>query len=98
MFYKMVGMDTPDIQLPEGLYDLDRVKYYKSYIKNMKRAIDNGANVTGYFAWSLVDNFEWLLGYTSRFGIVYIDRNNNLKRIPKMSAYWFKQMIRKRKV
>ncbi|MBA0793549.1 hypothetical protein Gohar_017948 [Gossypium harknessii] len=53
--------------------------------------MDDGANVSGYFAWSVHDNFEWLLGYTSRFGSVYVD-HNDLKRHSKLSAYWFKQM------
>ncbi|XP_023552080.1 beta-glucosidase 44-like isoform X2 [Cucurbita pepo subsp. pepo] len=91
------GMDTSDIPLPKGLNDTERIHYYKTYLQNMKKAIDNGANVTGYFAWSLLDNFEWLSGYTSRFGIIYVDYKDNLKRIPKMSAYWFKQMIQKKK-
>lgn len=91
----MTGMDTPDIPLPKGLNDTTRIHYYKAYLKNMKKAINNGVNVTGYFAWSLVDNFEWQSGYTSRFGIIYIDYNDNLRRIPKMSAYWFKKMIKK---
>lgn len=93
----MTGMDTPDIPLPEGLNDTTRIHYYKTYLQNMKKAINKGANVTGYFAWSLVDNFEWLSGYTSRFGIIYVDYKDNLKRIPKMSAYWFKQIIQKKK-
>ncbi|XP_050943160.1 beta-glucosidase 43-like isoform X3 [Cucumis melo] len=89
------GMDTSDIPLPEGLNDRERINYYKTYLQNMKKAIDDGANVSGYFAWSLLDNFEWLSGYTSRFGIIYVDYKHNLNRIPKMSAYWFKQMIHK---
>ncbi|XP_023529058.1 beta-glucosidase 44-like [Cucurbita pepo subsp. pepo] len=91
------GRDTPDIQLPEALFDLERIEYFKTYLQNMKRAIDKGANVTGYFAWSLLDNFEWLSGYTSRFGIVYVDYKNDLKRYPKMSAHWFKQMLERKK-
>lgn len=88
-------MDTGDIPLPEGLNDTARIHYYKTYLQNMKKAIDEGANVRGYFAWSLLDNFEWLSGYTSRFGIIYVDYTHNLTRIPKMSAYWFNQIIQK---
>lgn len=93
---KSTGRDTPDIQLPEALFDLERIEYFKLYIQSMKRAIDDGANVSGYFAWSLLDNFEWLSGYTSRFGIVYVDYKNGLKRYPKMSAHWFKQMLQRK--
>ncbi|CAN6454492.1 unnamed protein product [Victoria cruziana] len=89
------GMDQPgNITLPAGLHDTTRINYYKSYLTELKKAIDNGANVIGYFAWSLLDNFEWRLGYTSRFGLVYVDYPN-LKRYPKMSAYWFKEMLRR---
>ncbi|KAI6685547.1 hypothetical protein NL676_031460 [Syzygium grande] len=49
----------------------------------------------GYFAWSLLDNFEWGSSYTVRFGINYVDYQNGLKRIPKRSAYWFKSFLKK---
>ncbi|XVF71475.1 hypothetical protein PTKIN_Ptkin12aG0040500 [Pterospermum kingtungense] len=90
------GMDDPgNVTLPNGLKDTTRIKFYKDYLTQLKKAIDEGANVTGYFAWSLLDNFEWLLGYTSRFGIVYVDYKT-LRRYPKMSAYWFKQLLEKK--
>jgi beta-glucosidase len=54
-----------------------------------------GVNIKGYFAWSLLDNFEWNLGYTVRFGINYVDYNNGLKRHPKLSAHWFKNFLKK---
>ncbi|XP_050212161.1 beta-glucosidase 44-like [Mercurialis annua] len=89
------GMDDPgNVTLPKGLHDTNRINYYKGYITQLKKAVDDGANVVGYFAWSLLDNFEWRLGYTSRFGMVYVDFSN-LKRYPKMSAYWFKQMLQR---
>ncbi|PKI68419.1 hypothetical protein CRG98_011216 [Punica granatum] len=98
VFISENGMDDAgNLTLPKGLHDTMRINYYRSYLKELKGAIDNGANVTGYFAWSLVDNFEWLLGYTSRFGIVYID-NRDLSRHPKMSAYWFKKLLEKKNV
>lgn len=89
------GMDQPgNVTLPGALIDTARVDYYRGYLAEVKRAIDDGANVIGYFAWSLLDNFEWRIGYTSRFGMVFIDFDT-LKRIPKMSAYWFKKLLRK---
>uniref|UniRef100_A0A803LD81 Uncharacterized protein n=1 Tax=Chenopodium quinoa TaxID=63459 RepID=A0A803LD81_CHEQI len=88
-------MDDPgNVTLPKGLHDTKRIHYYRSYLLALKKAIDEGANVVGYFAWSLVDNFEWRLGYTSRFGIVYVDYKD-LKRYPKMSAYWFKNLLQR---
>ncbi|KAJ1697889.1 hypothetical protein LUZ63_006401 [Rhynchospora breviuscula] len=87
------GMDYPgNVTLKEGVHDTKRVNYYSSYISELKRAIDDSANVIGYFAWSLLDNFEWKLGYTSRFGLVYVDFKT-LKRYPKMSAYWFQKTL-----
>ncbi|MBA0755458.1 hypothetical protein Gogos_020346 [Gossypium gossypioides] len=89
-------MDDPgNLTFPESLYDSNRVNFYRSYLKELKKAMDDGANVSGYFAWSILDNFEWLLGYTSRFGLVYVN-HNDLKRYPKLSAYWFKQMLERK--
>ena len=76
--------------------DLDRIAFFKGYLTEIKNAIDKGVNVKGYFIWSLMDNFEWALGYDKRFGIVYIDEN--LKRIPKASAYWYSHVIEKSRV
>lgn len=55
----------------------------------------NNVNVKGYFSWSLMDNFEWSAGFTNRFGNIFIDFKDNLKRHPKFSAYWFKFILRK---
>ena len=49
----------------------------------------------GYFAWSLLDNFEWASGYTVRFGINFVDYNDGLKRYPKSSAHWFTDFLKK---
>ncbi|KAJ8640566.1 hypothetical protein MRB53_017260 [Persea americana] len=88
------GMDDPgNVTLPAGLHDTKRLNYYKGYLTELSKAIKDGANVIGYHAWSILDNFEWLLGYSSRFGIVYVDRKNHLKRYPKMSARWFQKLL-----
>ncbi|KAG9458510.1 hypothetical protein H6P81_003018 [Aristolochia fimbriata] len=88
------GMDDAgNLTLQHSLHDWRRVKYFKEYLLNLKKGIDEGANVIGYFAWSLMDNFEWKSGYTSRFGLHYVDYENGLKRIPKMSAHWFRQLL-----
>ncbi|PWZ04202.1 Beta-glucosidase 7 [Zea mays] len=89
------GMDQPgNLTRDQYLRDATRVRFYRSYIGQLKKAIDQGANVAGYFAWSLLDNFEWLAGYSSKFGIVYVDFNT-LERHPKASAYWFRDMLQK---
>jgi len=51
--------------------------------------------VKGYYVWSFFDNFEWSSGYTSRFGMVFIDYKNGLKRYPKLSAMWYKNFLKK---
>ncbi|OAY73437.1 Beta-glucosidase 12, partial [Ananas comosus] len=81
--------------LKEALNDGTRVSYYKNHLLYVRRAIRDGVNVRGYFAWSLLDNFEWVDGYSVRFGINYVDFNNGLKRYPKRSAHWFKRLLRK---
>ncbi|MCP4421880.1 MAG: beta-glucosidase [Chloroflexi bacterium] len=72
--------------------DNRRIDYLSSYLTGVNRAIDEGAPVAGYFIWSLMDNFEWSLGYSQRFGIVYVDYKTQ-KRYPKDSAFWYRDVI-----
>ncbi|XP_065865963.1 beta-glucosidase 12-like [Euphorbia lathyris] len=81
------------LTLEEQLTDNMRVDYYYRHLFFLKKTIEDGANVKGYFAWSLLDNFEWLSGYSVRFGINYVDYKNGLKRLPKLSARWFKRFL-----
>jgi beta-glucosidase len=55
-------------------------------------AIEEGADVRGYYVWSLLDNFEWAWGYSKRFGLVYVDYATQ-QRVPKASARWFRGVI-----
>ncbi|XP_072093532.1 beta-glucosidase 12 isoform X1 [Arachis hypogaea] len=86
--------NDPTLSLDEALNDTNRIDYYFSHLYNIQTAIKDGVNVKGYFAWSLIDNFEWIKGYTSRFGIYFADYKNGLKRYPKKSAIWFKDFLR----
>ena len=75
MLYTFIGMDdSGNVTLAQGLHDTTRIKYYKDYLTQLKKAVDDGANVKGYFAWSLLDNFEWLSGYTSRYTLVKLNQ------------------------
>ncbi|XP_031475967.1 beta-glucosidase 4 isoform X1 [Nymphaea colorata] len=94
------GMDEEDTgtsSLQEVLNDSERIAYFKGYLASVAQSIWNGCDVRGYFAWSLLDNFEWAQGYTKRFGIVYVDYKNGLSRHPKSSAHWFADFLKDRK-
>jgi beta-glucosidase/6-phospho-beta-glucosidase/beta-galactosidase len=73
--------------------DRERIAYLRSYGAALREAVAAGADVRGYFAWSLLDNFEWGAGYGSRLGLVYVDYATQ-RRIPKASAHWYARMIR----
>lgn len=75
------------------VHDMKRVEYHKSYLASLARAIERGADVRGYFIWSLMDNFEWASGYTMKLGLHYVDFHT-LKRMPKLSAKWYKKFLR----
>jgi len=82
-----------DDQLVDGqVNDQDRIDYIKGYLEACQQAIQNGVQLKGYFVWSLLDNFEWASGYAKRFGIHHVDFES-LKRTPKASAKWYKQVI-----
>jgi beta-glucosidase len=75
----------------ESIADNDRANYLRAHVLAVGRARARGADVHGYFVWSLFDNFEWNLGYSQRFGIIRIDYET-LRRIPKASASWFSEL------
>ncbi|KAG6501759.1 hypothetical protein ZIOFF_041642 [Zingiber officinale] len=77
----------------EALKDNLRVDFHRRHISCVLEAIREGVNVKGYFAWSLLDNFEWMDGYTIRFGINYVNYNDNLKRLRKSSSFWFQKLL-----
>jgi beta-glucosidase len=74
--------------------DQPRIDFLRAYTDAMFAAIEAGADVRGYFVWSLLDNFEWGSGYSQRFGLVYVDYPTQ-RRIPKSSFYWYSQLIKK---
>ncbi|TCO46640.1 GH1 family beta-glucosidase [Actinocrispum wychmicini] len=74
--------------------DHDRVAYFQNHISAVAMARSAGADIRGYFAWSLMDNFEWSYGYEKRFGIVRVDYETQ-ERIPKQSALWYRDTIRR---
>jgi len=77
--------------------DVDRVMYLRNYLSQLQKAVADGAPVKGYFVWSLMDNYEWNDGYGKRFGLVYVDFATQ-KRTPKLSASFYKSVIRENRV
>ena len=69
-----------------------RVAYLREHLAAANRALDQGVPLAGYFAWSLLDNFEWAEGYAKRFGVVGVDFPTQA-RTPKASARWFADLI-----
>lgn len=91
------GMDdgnSPFVSIKDALKDTKRIKYHNDYLTNLLAAIiEDGCNVKGYFVWSLLDNWEWAAGFSSRFGLYYVDYNDKLKRYAKDSVKWFKNFL-----
>ncbi|MEZ7123805.1 GH1 family beta-glucosidase [Nonomuraea sp. AD125B] len=87
------GAAFPDPVGQDGLvHDADRVDYLRRHLSAVAEAIAGGADVRGYFVWSLMDNFEWAHGYAKRFGIVRVDRET-MERTWKDSAHWYRDVV-----
>ena len=96
--------DLPDVMITENgaafkdvliggvIDDASRVQYFHDHIAATQAAIVQGVPVTGYFAWSLMDNFEWASGYEKRFGLIYVDYTTQ-KRTLKNSALWYQNFL-----
>ena len=74
------------------VHDNDRIDYLRRHLEAVYRAIEEGTDVRGYFAWSLMDNFEWAFGYSKRFGLTYVDYESQ-ERIKKDSFDWYRRFI-----
>ena len=86
------GMAWDDHIENGAVYDPERAQFASDHILATKRAIDDGANVQGFFYWSLLDNYEWAFGYDKRFGMIHVDFET-LQRTPKSSYYALKSAI-----
>ncbi|CAI8611448.1 unnamed protein product [Vicia faba] len=78
----------------EYLSDVKRINYMSGHLDNLVTSMREGADVRGYFAWSLLDNFEWTYGFSVKFGLYHVDFTTQ-KRTPKLSASWYKHFIEK---
>ena len=80
------------VALDGQVHDPQRTDYHHRYLLSLERAIQGGVEVSGYFVWSIMDNFEWALGHSRRGGLIYVDYPTQ-KRIPKDSAFWYRDVI-----
>ena len=93
MYITENGLSCHDwVSLDGKVHDPNRTDFLHRYLKGLKKAAEDGCDVMGYFQWSFMDNFEWAKGYNPRFGMVFCDYATQ-KRIPKDSAYWYKEVI-----
>jgi len=93
MYVTEVGVSLHDYVDPDGrVHDPGRVDYLRACVHAIARAVAEGIDVRGLYVWSLLDNLEWELGYSIRFGLFYIDYRTQ-ERIPKDSAYWYRQVV-----
>ena len=87
------GMSCHDwVSLDGKVHDPNRIDFMQRYLLNVQEAMQSGVNVLGYFYWSVMDNFEWAMGYSERFGLIYVDFETQ-KRTIKDSRYWYRQVI-----
>ncbi|KAF7833963.1 beta-glucosidase 24-like [Senna tora] len=83
-----------NVKLEEALFDPHRIDSILSHLYRIHNAIKNIVNVKSYMYWTPFDDFEWQQGYVPRFGLYYTDYNNNFKRIPKLSAKWYRNFLK----
>ncbi|GMH27270.1 hypothetical protein Nepgr_029113 [Nepenthes gracilis] len=89
----MADGNDKSISLEEALNDTQRIRYHEGHLSYILQAIEDGVNVRGYFPWTFIDTFEWVHGYTARFGLYFVDFEGDLKRYAKKSVSWFKTFL-----
>jgi beta-glucosidase len=91
------GYGPSDEKLENGkVNDALRTAYIQKHIKAIYEAIQAGVNIKGYYVWSMFDNLEWIMGYSRRFGITYVDFKTQ-DRYPKQSYYWYQSFLKEQK-
>lgn len=87
------GAAYPDVPEQGQVRDQERIRYLQEHIEAVASAMKQGADVRGYYVWSLMDNFEWAFGYSKRFGLMYVNYQTQ-ERIPKQSAQWYREFLK----
>jgi beta-glucosidase len=87
------GAAYVDVVEADGtVQDKDRQHYFELHVDACREAVRRGLPLQGYFAWSLMDNYEWAFGYTKRFGIVHVDYDTQVRTV-KASGRWFAELL-----
>jgi beta-glucosidase len=86
------GLGAQDVVVDDAVHDRDRIGYLHDHLAAVHEALARGADVRGYYVWTLLDNFEWAWGYDKRFGLVHVDFADQ-RRTPKDSARWYADVI-----
>ena len=87
------GLSSHDwIALDGKVHDMSRIDYLQRHLLQLEKAIEDGADVRGYFQWSLMDNYEWARGYFDRFGLIFVDYPTGTRTV-KDSGYWYRKVI-----
>ena len=87
------GSAYDDVVVEGQVHDDERIAYLEAHLRACLDALEDGVDLRGYYAWSLLDNFEWAWGYTRRFGIVRVDYDTQ-ERTPKDSAKRYSEIVR----
>lgn len=93
MYVTENGLGDEDPIIDGEIVDVPRIKYIEEHLKAVKRAIGEGINLKGYYAWSVIDLLSWLNGYKKQYGFIYVDHKNQLNRKKKLSFHWYKNII-----
>lgn len=88
------GAAFDDVAIDGIVHDANRIEFLESHLASLATLRRQGMDIRGYFAWSLLDNYEWSEGYAKRFGIVHVDYETQ-KRTPKDSANWYADLIKR---
>lgn len=96
MYITENGLGDEDIIIDDEIVDVPRIKFIEEHLRAIKKAISEGINLKGYYAWSVIDLLSWLNGFKKQYGFIYVDHKNNLDRKKKLSFYWYKKVIEER--
>jgi beta-glucosidase len=86
------GAAFDDVAVEGTVSDLDRISYLDGHLRAAHAAIEQGVDLRGYLAWSLLDNFEWAEGFRKRFGLIHVDYDSQVRTV-KDSAWWYRDVI-----